>query len=158
MEFTLRSWAQPSLRITCGSSIPISLRRRYYILSYFKILLPFDFLHQWCYGCVITPSIHLSNSGPKDIPRIYHGSFPDFITDAERCLNGPKFYVLVGIQHARIAWNCLQAMGEQLRTNICNPEFPLRYLEFNYDFRRRDRILKWGNPQLSAVWIEWVNQ
>ena len=69
-------------------------------------------------------------SGPeKHTPRIYHKSFPDFITDAQRCSNVPRFYISVGLQHGRIAQNCFRIMDEQLRANICDLEFPERYLD-----------------------------
>ena len=69
-------------------------------------------------------------SGPEsDTPRIYHKSFPDFITDAQRCSNVPRFYVSVVLRHGHIARDCFRVMDEQLRTNICDLEFPERYLD-----------------------------
>ena len=57
---------------------------------------------------------------PEDTPRIYHKSFPDFITDPKRCSHDPRFHVPIGIQHACIARNCFRIMDEQLRANICD--------------------------------------
>ena len=77
--------------------------------------------------------VHLQSiiflSGPEDTPRIYHKSFPDFITDANRCSHDPRFHVSIGIQHACIAQNCFQIMDEQLRANICDLKFPEKYLD-----------------------------
>ena len=67
--------------------------------------------------------VHLQSiiflSGPANTPRIYHKSFPDFITDVNRCSNDPRFHVSIGIQHARIARHSFRVMDEQLRANIC---------------------------------------
>ena len=68
-------------------------------------------------------------SRPEDTPRIYHKSFPDFITDAKRCSHDPRFRVSIGIQHACIARNCFRVMDEQLRANICDLKFPEKYLD-----------------------------
>ena len=67
-------------------------------------------------------------NGPENTPRIYHKSFPDFITDANRCSND-RFHVSIGIQHARIVRNCFRVMDEQLRANICGLGFPECYLD-----------------------------
>ena len=73
----------------------------------------------------------ISLSGPEETqtPRIYHKSFPDFITDAKRCSHDPRFHVSIGIQHAHIARNCFLVMDEQLHANICGSEFPEKYLD-----------------------------
>ena len=68
-------------------------------------------------------------SGPENTPRIYHKSFLDFITDAQRCSNVPRFYVPVGLQHGCIAQNCFRVMDEQLRANICGLKFLEMYLD-----------------------------
>lgn len=71
----------------------------------------------------------ISLNGPQSTPRIYHKSFPDFITDAGRCSNDPRFHISVGMQHASIAQNCFRVMDEQLRANICDLKFPAKYME-----------------------------
>ena len=77
--------------------------------------------------------IHLRSiiflTGSEDIPRIYHKSFPDFITDEKRCWHDPRFHISIGIQHAHIARNCFRVMEEQLRANICDLNFPEKYLD-----------------------------
>ena len=73
--------------------------------------------------------IHLSGPEETQIPRIYHKSFPDFITDAKRCSNDSRFHVSIGIQHGRIARNCFRVMDEQLHANICDLKFPDNYLD-----------------------------
>ena len=77
--------------------------------------------------------IHLRSiiflTGPEHTPRIYHKSFPDFITDEKRCSYDPRFHISIGVQHARIARNCFRVMEEQLRANICDLKFPEKYLD-----------------------------
>ena len=68
-------------------------------------------------------------SGPEKTPRIYHKSFPDFITDAQRCSSDRRFCVPVGLHQGWIAWNCFRVMDEQLRANICDLKFPEKYLD-----------------------------
>ena len=55
----------------------------------------------------------------EDPIRIFHKSFPDFLTDPSRCKN-EKFFVDPAIHHAEILISCLRLMGERLKRNICN--------------------------------------
>ena len=90
-------------------------------------------------------------SGPENTPRIYHKSFPDFITDAERCSNVPQFYISVGLQHGHIAQNCFRIMDEQLRANIRDPEFPAGYLGNDKDF-----VVRRISSELQYASLHWV--
>ena len=90
-------------------------------------------------------------SGPENTPRIYHKSFPDFITDAERCSNVPQFYISVGLRHGHIAQNCFRIMDEQLRANIRDPEFPAGYLDNDKDF-----VVSWISPELRYASLHWA--
>ena len=56
---------------------------------------------------------------PENPIRIFHKSFPDFLTDPGRCKN-QKFFVDPAIHHAEILLLCLRLMGERLKRNICN--------------------------------------
>ena len=71
-------------------------------------------------------------SGPENTPRLYHRSFLDFITDAERCSNVPRFHIPVGL-HGHIARNCFRVMDEQLHANIRDLEFSPGYLDNDKD-------------------------
>lgn len=71
----------------------------------------------------------ISLDGKEKVPRIYHKSFPDFVTDATRCSKDPRFHIEVGKHHARITLRCFQIMNKQLRTNICGLEFPSNFLD-----------------------------
>jgi WD40 repeat protein len=49
----------------------------------------------------------------------FHKSFPDFLTDPERC-EDKRFLVEPMVHHARILLSCLNLMRERLKKNICN--------------------------------------
>ena len=49
----------------------------------------------------------------------FHKSFPDFLTDSERCKD-KQFLVEPMVCHAQIVFSCLGLMKERLRKNICN--------------------------------------
>ena len=49
---------------------------------------------------------------------VFHKSFPDFITDKNRCKD-QKFYVEPKVHHTEILLSCLKLMKERLRRNIC---------------------------------------
>jgi hypothetical protein len=58
-----------------------------------------------------------------EIPEVpiqaFHKSFPDFLTDPERC-KGKWFLVDPAVHHADLFLSCLKLMRERLRRNICN--------------------------------------
>jgi hypothetical protein len=60
---------------------------------------------------------------PGEPVRIFHPSFPDFITDASRCTD-PRFCISPPASHSRLACNCLSLMNRNLRYNICDLEDP----------------------------------
>jgi len=49
----------------------------------------------------------------------FHKSFPDFLTDPDRCTDD-RFLVEPAIHHTEILLSCLSLMRERLRKNICN--------------------------------------
>ena len=56
----------------------------------------------------------------KDAPiRIFHKSFPDFLTDPDRCTD-KRFFVDVSIHHREIVLSCLNVMNDRLKKNICD--------------------------------------
>jgi hypothetical protein len=71
----------------------------------------------------------IAPSSQDGSPQIYHKSFPDFITDAERCRMDKRFLITPKEHHSRIAAHCFQIMDRHLRENICDLGFPERYLE-----------------------------
>ena len=50
--------------------------------------------------------------------KIYHKSFPDYITDKSRCKNN-KFFLDPELHHADMAFYCLLMMERNLKKNIC---------------------------------------
>jgi len=64
-------------------------------------------------------SLLLIPDNPEDPVRIFHKSFPDFLTDHKRCKN-KQFFVDPAVHHAEILLSCLKLMRERLKRNICN--------------------------------------
>ena len=50
--------------------------------------------------------------------QVFHKSFPDFLTDQNRCTN-PQFLIHPPTHHKEILVGCLRVMGERLERNIC---------------------------------------
>jgi hypothetical protein len=55
----------------------------------------------------------------EDPVRIFHKSFPDFLTDQSRCTD-PHFFIDPSTHHKEILLSCLSIMKERLKRNICN--------------------------------------
>jgi len=51
--------------------------------------------------------------------RVFHKSFPDFLTDSRRCKD-KRFFVDPVIHHTELLLSCLNLMKKMLRKNICN--------------------------------------
>ena len=64
-------------------------------------------------------SLLLISDSMEDPIHIFHKSFPDFLTDPERCEDN-RFFVDPAIHHAEILLLCLNLMKKRLRKNICN--------------------------------------
>jgi len=62
----------------------------------------------------------LAPTGASQVFQIHHKSFPDFITDFERCKMGPPFFIDPKIHNLRIAKRCLRIMDQCLKQNICD--------------------------------------
>jgi hypothetical protein len=54
----------------------------------------------------------------EDPIRIFHKSFPDFLTDPQRC-EDQRFFINPSIHHQAILLSCLDLMQERLKRNIC---------------------------------------
>jgi len=64
-------------------------------------------------------SLLLVPESEVDPIRIFHKSFPDFLTDPGRCKDD-RFFVDPSVHHVDILFSCLDLMKERLRKNICN--------------------------------------
>ena len=51
--------------------------------------------------------------------RVFHKSFPDFLTNRMRCKD-ERFYIDPLVHHEDILFSCLDLMGKRLKKNICN--------------------------------------
>jgi len=64
-------------------------------------------------------SLLLIPDKPEDPIRTFHKSFPDFLTDPQRCRDN-QFLVEPAVQHVEILLSCLNLMKVRLKKNICN--------------------------------------
>ena len=64
-------------------------------------------------------SLLLMPEKARDPIRAFHKSFPDFLTDPERC-EDKRFFVDPAVHHAEILLSCLKLMRKNLKKNICN--------------------------------------
>ena len=51
--------------------------------------------------------------------RVFHKSFPDFLTDRSRCKD-ERFFVDPSVHHENILFSCLDLMERRLKKNICD--------------------------------------
>ncbi|KIL56063.1 hypothetical protein M378DRAFT_17418 [Amanita muscaria Koide BX008] len=77
--------------------------------------------------------------GSDDVPRIYHKSFPDFLTDQARCKD-PHLRIDPRMRHTWIAARCLEIMDKQLRYNILGLGDVTRFMS-NEDGLKEDGIM-----------------
>ena len=95
-----------------------------------------------------------------DVPRIYHKSFPDFLTDQARCKD-PRFRINPRMRHTWIATRCLEIMDKQLIFNILGLGDPARFMS-NKDGLKKDGITEEQlqekiPPQLLYACVYWAN-
>ncbi|KIL56707.1 hypothetical protein M378DRAFT_172468 [Amanita muscaria Koide BX008] len=65
--------------------------------------------------------------GSDDVPRIYHKSFPDYLTDQARCQD-PRLRIDTRICHIQIATRCFEIMDKHLKRNILGLGDPARFM------------------------------
>ena len=72
-------------------------------------------------------SLLLIPDGMEEPVQIFHKSFPDFLTDPERCTD-QNFFIDPSIYHTEVLLSCLNLMKEKLKRNICELDdyVPLR--------------------------------
>jgi len=63
-------------------------------------------------------SVLLVPANKADPICVFHKSFPDFLTDPERCVDH-RFFIDPGIHHREILLSCFNVMKERLEKNIC---------------------------------------
>lgn len=65
------------------------------------------------------PSVVHVPTSSNDIPRIYHPSFPDFITDPKRCTHS-HLVIHTTTHHREISIRCFHVMSVGLKRDICD--------------------------------------
>lgn len=65
------------------------------------------------------PSVISVPSSDSDKPQVYHPSFPDFITDSNRCKD-PELVIVSSDHHRRLAVQCLLYLIKYLKRDICD--------------------------------------
>jgi len=65
------------------------------------------------------PSVIAIPESPEGIPRIYHPSFPDFITNPKRCTQA-SCVIDVNFHHTLFTTRCFELMASMLKRDICN--------------------------------------
>jgi len=93
----------------------------------------------------------LAPKGEKQVFRVHHKSFPDFITDPNRC---PEFFVDATKHHMRIAKDCLHLMIRDLRPNLCDLTSDERYKDRT---ELHDRIQDCVSPHLDYACTYWAS-
>ncbi|KIL57153.1 hypothetical protein M378DRAFT_16425 [Amanita muscaria Koide BX008] len=98
--------------------------------------------------------------GDDDIPRIYHKSFPDYITDSKLCQD-IKLRIDPMMRHTQITIRCFQIMDKHLKRNILGFGDPARFMS-NEDGLKADgitdeQIQEKIPQQLRYACAYWVN-
>ncbi|KIL57007.1 hypothetical protein M378DRAFT_422540 [Amanita muscaria Koide BX008] len=95
-----------------------------------------------------------------DVPRIYHKSFPEYLTDQARCMD-PHLQIDPRICHTQIATHCFDIMDKHLKYNILGLGDPARFMSNEDGFKEdgiTDEQLEEKIPQqLRYASVYWVN-
>ena len=83
--------------------------------------------------------------------RPFHKSFPDFITDPDRCPN-KRFHVSPPQQHSQLLINCLDLMGRMLEKNMCKLPEGVANSDIN---DLKERTGQYLNPVLRYACGSW---
>ena len=83
--------------------------------------------------------------------RPFHKSFPDFITDPERCTN-QRFYVSPHHHQSQLLVGCLDLMGRTLESNMCRLPDGVKNSDVN---DLKERIKRCVNPALQYACRSW---
>ena len=98
-------------------------------------------------------SLLVLDEDPSHPVKPFHKSFPDFITNPERCLD-KRFYISPKDLHHELAIKCLRVMNSGLGQNLLSlPEYSLNSEVEDLQTRARDRI----SPALRYACQSWHN-
>lgn len=70
----------------------------------------------------------MAPSSSNQAPQLYHKSFPDFITNNERCTD-TRFYIASDKQHAWLTQNCFEIMDKVLHKNMYDLKGIQKYMK-----------------------------
>ena len=70
---------------------------------------------------------------------VFHKSFPDFLTDQERCKDN-RFFIDPLVHHTELLLSCLNLMKKRLKKNICNLDDHAILSEVDIFTRRKEYI------------------
>ncbi|KIL56296.1 hypothetical protein M378DRAFT_89577, partial [Amanita muscaria Koide BX008] len=98
--------------------------------------------------------------GSNDLPRIYHKSFPDYLTDQARCKD-PHLRIDTKICHIQIATRCFEIMDKGLKRNILGLGDPARFMSNEDGLKEAaitdEQIQEKIPQQLRYACVYWVN-
>jgi hypothetical protein len=98
--------------------------------------------------------------GDDDIPRVYHKSFPDYITDSKLCQD-IKIRIEPMTRHTQIATSCFEIMGKHLKRNILDLGDPARFMSNEDGLKAEgitgEQIQEKIPQQLRYACAYWVN-
>ncbi|KIL56301.1 hypothetical protein M378DRAFT_172828 [Amanita muscaria Koide BX008] len=98
--------------------------------------------------------------GSDDVPRIYHKSFSDYLTDQARCKD-PRLRIDTRSCHIQIATRCFEIMDKRLKRNILGLGDPARFMSTEDGLKEdgiTDEQLQEKIPQqLRYACVYWVN-
>ncbi|KIL59554.1 hypothetical protein M378DRAFT_85004, partial [Amanita muscaria Koide BX008] len=97
--------------------------------------------------------------GADDVPRIYHESFPHYLTDRARCKDA-RLRIDPWICHTQIATRCFEIMNKHLKYNILGLGDPARFMS-NEDGLKKDgmtdeQIQEKLPQQLRYACVYWI--
>ncbi|KIL62305.1 hypothetical protein M378DRAFT_795061 [Amanita muscaria Koide BX008] len=98
--------------------------------------------------------------GGDNVPRVYHESFPDYLTDQARCKD-PLLRIDPRMRHTQIATRCFEIMDQHLKYNILRLGGPVRFMS-NEDGLKEDGVTDEQfqekiPQQLCYACVYWVN-
>ncbi|KAM6503402.1 WD40-repeat-containing domain protein [Amanita muscaria] len=98
--------------------------------------------------------------GSDEVPRIYHKSFPDFLTNQARCKD-PHLRIDPRMQHTWLAIRCMEIMNKELMFNILGLGDVTRFMS-NKDGLKEDgitdeQVQKKIPEELRYACVYWAN-
>ena len=101
----------------------------------------------------LVQSLLILSEDPNHPVKLFHKSFPDFITDPARCIN-KRFYISPVTLHCELTINCLRVMNSALKPNLLSlPDYALNQEVKDLSDRVKDHI----SPALEYACKSWYH-